>query len=144
MTLFANAAKMSATMLIAGSTVLWIPGAQALTEYDYCTAGGDTLSTGTTYVSSSGGTRWTVSKHSMIITGNSEHANNLNAKLRASSNSPTYWVWDSFYIRGGETYAPKVNKEIPRSSEMNTKADFDQFGGDPSCVAQIQLDGIDQ
>jgi len=118
--------------------------AQALTEWASCTADGDTLTTGTTYVSSSGGTRWTVSDHTMNIVGNTRPANNLAARLRDSSNTPVYWTYNKSNAWGNKQYSVGVNKEIPRTSEMNTKAIFDQRLNDPECAAQIQLDGIDQ
>ena len=133
-----------ASTMLCGAVVAYAPAANALIEWDYCGDGGDSLTTGTTYVSSSSGTRWNVSKHQMTIGGNTAKENNLQAQLRHNTNAPVYWSWVRNNIEGNQTYAPTPNSEVPRASEMYTLGIFDQNGGDPRCYTLIQLDGIDQ
>lgn len=135
-----GAVASAAALLVA--SLAQAPSANALTEWDYCGDGGDTLAAGTAYVAQ--GTGWYVSKHSMTISGNSANLNNLAARLRHSTNAPVYWSWNKSNAVGGTTYSPTPQVNVPHSSEFYTQAIFDQNGGDPRCYTLIQLDGVDQ
>lgn len=129
-----------ASVLILGLTAT--TAAHAITEYVVCAADGDVLTTGTRYVVS--GTGWYVTKHQMTVENDADQ-NNLAARLRHRDNSPLYWAWTSGdNIRGGTTYVRYPNTQVPKPAEMNTNFVAEQFGNDPSCNAQIQLDGVDQ
>lgn len=128
-----------ACLLVCG---LAAPPAQALTEWDYCSADGDVLTAGTTYVAS--GTRWYVSKHQMTIDNDADQ-NNLRARLRHRDNAPIYWAYTSGdNIDGGQTYVKLPQTTVPKPAEMYTGATMEQFLDDPSCYTLIQLDGVDQ
>ncbi|GIF01005.1 hypothetical protein [Paractinoplanes rishiriensis] len=121
-------------------TAVTLTAASAASNYEQCTAGGDTLDTTVYY--DSNGSYWFVESNSFTLNENSQDKNNVYMRLRNNGGANTYFAWTSGdNIVGENTYQIPVNENVPKSGGpyMKTNAIFDQSGGDPNCSTYANL-----